>query len=235
MTDSDGEQYGNDFGRITKQASDDLKTKMQKRHSLHAIQKSAAESKSFEKKKKAKNIRKFNLGRKKLDSNHQKIKATLQREINTAFNQLAEKDPHIVISELLSQHFHYNRGRNVNRRLSAWVRGELKERLEFKALAKGFGHEQVNPAYSSQICLICDYVDRKNRKGDQFKCHHCGHVSHADWVAAMNLKRRYFDHEITRFTPYREVKKILLERFHRRLETEKSGTVDGRIPDTTIP
>jgi len=234
MTDSDGKQYGKDFGRIMKQASDDLKTKMQKRHQLHAIQKSAAELISFHEKKKANNISKFNLGRKKLESNHQKLKATLQCEINTAFNQLAEKDPDIVISELLSQHFNYNRGCNMNRRLSAWVRGELKERLEFKALAKGFGHEQVNPAYSSQICLVCDFVDRKNRKGDKFECQYCRYVSHADWVAAMNLKRRYYDHEITRFTPYREVKKILLERFHRQLETKKLGTVNGRTPDTTI-
>ena len=122
----------------------------------------------------------------------------------------------------------------MNRRLSAWVRGELKERLEFKALAKCFGHEQVNPAYSSQTCLICDYVDHKNRKGDRFECQYCKYVSHADWVATQNLKRRYDDQEITRFTPYREVKKILLERFHRQLETKKLGTVNGRIPDTTI-
>jgi hypothetical protein len=53
-------------------------------------------------------------------------------------------------------------------------------------------------------------------------------------MAAMNLKSRYYDKDITRFTPYREVKRILLKRFHRRLETDLSGTVSGRIPDIAI-
>jgi transposase len=138
----------------------------------------------------------------------------------------------MIVSEALSHAFDYNKGKNWNRRLSAWVRGTLKERLEFKALAKGFSHQQVNPAYSSQVCIQCDFVDRRNRKGDKFECQHCRHVGHADEIAAMNLKNRYFDREITRYTPYREVKKILLERFHRHLETSVPGTVSGRIPDT---
>ena len=120
----------------------------------------------------------------------------------------------------------------MNRRLSAWVKGKLQERLEFKALAKGFGHKQVNPAYSSQTCVPCGFVDSKNRSGDRFKCQYCGYVGHADRIAAMNLKSRYSDREITRFTPYREVKRILLDRFLRQLETKQLGTVNGRIPDT---
>ena len=40
-----------------------------------------------------------------------------------------------------------------------------------------------------------------------------------DHVAAMNLLNRIEDREINRFTPYGEVKKILEERFLRRLES----------------
>ena len=172
------------------------------------------------------------MGTKKLKEHNRKLQTTLQCQINQSFNQLAKKQPNLVISESLSHTFHYNLGRNMNRRMSAWVKGKLKERLEFKALAKGFGHSQVNPAYSSQTCLECNFVDRKNRKGDKFECLKCGYVGHADWVAAMNLLRRYYDHEITRFTPYREIKRILLQRFHRHLETKQLGTVSGRTPDT---
>jgi IS605 OrfB family transposase len=150
----------------------------------------------------------------------------------TAFNRLAEKRPSTVVSESLSHTFDYHRGSNWNRRLSSWVRGKLNERLSFKALAKGFSHQQVNPAYSSQTCIPCGYVDRKNRRGDLFQCQYCRHVGDADSIAALNHKSRYFDREITRYTPYREVKRILLERFHRHLETKSSGTVSGRIPDT---
>jgi putative transposase len=147
---------------------------------------------------------------------------------------MIEKNHTIVVSESLSNSFDYKRGRTWNRRLSSWVKGEMKERLEFKALAKGFSHYQVNPAYTSQTCPPCDYVDARNRKGDKFQCLNCRYVNHADWVAAMNLKRRYDDPEITRYTPYREVKAILQLRFHRRLEMGLPSTVDGRIPDTAI-
>jgi hypothetical protein len=32
----------------------------------------------------------------------------------------------------------------------AWLKGKLQDRIAFKALAEGFRHEQVNPAYGSQ-------------------------------------------------------------------------------------
>jgi Putative transposase DNA-binding domain. len=40
--------------------------------------------------------------------------------------------------------------------------------------AEGFRHEQVNPAYGSQTCIRCGFVDAGNRNGDRFKCLHCG-------------------------------------------------------------
>ena len=164
-------------------------------------------------------------------------KATSRRWVNwcnQAFNQLIEKNHAVVVSESLSHAFSYRSGPTWNRRLSSWVKGEMKERLEFKALAKSFSHKQVNPAYTSQTCPPCGYVDARNRKGDKFQCLFCGYVNHADWVAAMNLKSRYDDPEITRYTPYRAVKEILLLRFHRRLEMGLPRTVNGRIPDTAI-
>jgi hypothetical protein len=43
---------------------------------------------------------------------------------------------------------------------------------------------------------------------------------------------RYRDHEIRLHVPYSQVKTIFLDRFHRRLETEKSVTVPGRTLET---
>ncbi len=40
--------------------------------------------------------------------------------------------------------------------------------------------------------------------------------------------------EIGQYTPYRQVKTILLDRFHRRLEAEPSATVPGRTLDTAV-
>src|SRR5205085_387794 len=99
-----------------------------------------------EKRRKAKRIEKFNLGRQKQALQQQKVKSTLATEINHAYNQLLIKKPDIIVSEDLSHVFKYKKGKNTNRLLSFWVKGVLKERLEFKALVKGFDHKQVNAA-----------------------------------------------------------------------------------------
>jgi putative transposase len=233
FTDSEGNQYGQSLGGILTQQSDDLKDKMQMRHKLHALQKQYQQSPDPQKQAKANNIASNNLGRFKLNRQQAKTRASIDKEINTACNQVFKKPFGILVSEDLSHSFRYSKGKKWNRRFSAWVRGRLQERVAFKALVKGFDHKQVNPAYCSQTCLDCDFVGPQNRKGDRFLCQFCGYENHADVVAAINLENRYFDQEITRYTPYREVKKILLERFHRRLETLSRGTVSGRILDTT--
>jgi putative transposase len=138
----------------------------------------------------------------------------------------------LLITENLSHLFTYNKPKSINRKLSSWLRGEIQDRISFKALAEGFRHEQVNPAYSSQICPSCDFVDSKNRIKDKFTCLHCRHEDIADRVAAQNLAKRYGDDFITLYTPYSEVKTIQLGRFHRRLEAEQSATVPGRTLET---
>ncbi len=61
-----------------------------------------------------------------------------------------------------------------------------------------------------------------------------------DHVAAMNIKSRIKDREISRFTPYTEVKKILDERFLRRKESRVGarivplGTTGNGVRDTCV-
>ncbi len=57
----------------------------------------------------------------------------------------------------------------------------------------------------------------------------CNRQGDADHVAAMNIKSRIEDRAINRFTPHKEVKKILDERFLRRMESRKT-TAYGRTP-----
>jgi len=54
-------------------------------------------------------------------------------------------------------------------------------------------HQQVNPAYGSQSCPFCEFVDSRNRKGDRFQCLHCGHENASDRIAAQNYARRFGD------------------------------------------
>ena len=231
MTDTQGIRYGVQFGTILTQVSDNRHQKMQKRHKLHAIEK----KKRTPNPNKAKRLRKYNLGKHKHHATAKRFKTTLEKEINTAVNQLIQtKNPSILITEDLRHTFKHDKSKQMNRRLSSWVRGKLQDRIAFKALAEGFRHEQVNPAYGSQSCPFCEFVDHRNRKKDRFQCLHCGHEDISDRVAAQNYARRFGDPEIGRYTPYRQVKTILLDRFHRRLETGQPVTVPGRTLDAVV-
>lgn len=232
-TDSEGNHYGKYFGELMTKASDNRKFKGIRRNKLYALQKKYDVTDDPAKRNKARHIKAFNLGNKKQGNILRRTKATLECEINRGLNQfLRNKRPSIIVTEDLRHLFMFGKGKNWNRRLSAWVKGALGDRIEFKALAGGSRHEQVNPAYSSQTCPVDGYVDSKNRTGDRFKCLFCGHEDNADRVAALNHLARYDDDEITRYTSYREAKAILLKRFHRRLETAQVGTVPGRTPKT---
>jgi hypothetical protein len=225
MTDTQGIRYGTQFGKELTNITECQHRKMQKRNKLHALEKKTRNS----------NIQKYNLGKKKQHATKKRGNATLRKEINTGINQLIRtKKPAILITEGLRHTFRYDKPKGINRKLSNWLRGELQDRVSFKALAEGFRHEQVNPAYGSQSCPYCEFVDSKNRVRDCFQCLYCGHEDIVDRIAAMNYARRYGDPEIGQHTPCCEVKTILLERFHRRLETGQPVTVPGRTLETVV-
>lgn len=234
MTDELDNGYGSEFGSVLTAASNRRHLKGKARNKLHAFEKKHRAAGNIAK---ASRIRKYNLGRSKLERQTSREQLHLENIINRSINALLrERKPELLISEDLRHAFTFDKPKGMNRRLSSWVKGVLQDRLEFKVLAGGSRHEQVNPAYGSQVCPSCGFVDSKNRNGDRFKCLHCGHAGHADQVAAMNYFIRKDDRQITRYTPYREVKSILLERFHRRLEAQQSGaTVPGRTLDAVVP
>jgi len=225
MTDTQGVRYGTEFGTTLTKVSDDLSHKMKKRHKLHSLEKKQRISNI----KQAKRLRKYNLGKKKQNSKSQRVKATLEKQINTSINQLIRtKNPSILVTENLRHAFTYDKPKKVNRRLSSWIRGKLQDRIAFKALAEGFRHEQVNPAYGSQSCPHCEFVDQGNRSGDRFQCLHCRHENTADRIAAMNYARRLDDPEIGLYTPYSQVKIILQDRFRRRVEMGETPDCSGQ-------
>ncbi|MBN1886838.1 MAG: hypothetical protein JW850_02570, partial [Thermoflexales bacterium] len=134
FTDECGERYGTEFGRLLDRASKRLTDKGRKRNRLHQIAKKAAERGDH---RKARNILRFNLGRKKLNETRRRLRAEMARQINTATNQvLRKRQPCVIITERLDI-----RGKAASKRLSRqvslWTRGMLKERVEFKASAGG--------------------------------------------------------------------------------------------------
>jgi len=79
-----------------------------------------------------------------------------------------------------------------NRRLAMSVHdaafGMFWQMLEEKAQRRGVKLIYVPPAYTSQKCAACGYVDAENRKTQSnFKCVECGHHDNADLNAARNV------------------------------------------------
>jgi transposase len=234
VVDETGQVYGEDFGRTLTEASDRRNDKGKTRNKLHALEK---KHRAAGNKNKADNIIRFNLGQEKQQKQTRKELEHIGNIINRSINGiLRERKPAVLVSEDLRHSFSFDKPKAINRKLSAWVKGVVQDRIEFKAMAEGFRHEQVNPAYGSQTCPLCGFVDKRNRAGDRFKCLYprCGYVGHADQVAASNYKRRVADPEITRYTPYREVKAILLQRFNRRLEAEGRTSSEVTVPGRTL-
>jgi transposase len=66
---------------------------------------------------------------------------------------------------------------------SGW--GAFARRLEDKA---PYRVERVNPAFSSQHCVVCGYTAPENRESQSvFRCKACGHTANADFNAAETI------------------------------------------------
>lgn len=235
FTDERNQRYGVKLGVVLERGSEHLKTKGQYRNKLHQTAKKATATGN---RAKARRIRKYNLGRKKQGRRHRQLKTEIERQINTAINEVIDlRQPCVLVTEKLNLRGKAQ-SKKMSRKVSLWARNALTHRVEFKASVKGFDRKQVNAAWSSQSCPTCGFVHRQNRQGDRFQCLKCGHAGSSDHVAAINLKNRKDDPEITLWTPKERVKQILLARFNARLEhaerpvakpDDGTVTVSGRV------
>jgi putative transposase len=67
--------------------------------------------------------------------------------------------------------------------------GKFRSMLAYKAEEAGRQLVLVNPRHTSQTCAHCGHIDQDNRHGTVFRCIGCGHASHADVNAAVNILR----------------------------------------------
>jgi putative transposase len=73
----------------------------------------------------------------------------------------------------------------------SWAFAQLGGFLAYKAKAAGVAFVEVDPAYTSQTCSACAWVDKRNRRSQsEFECGRCGFVGHADHNAAINIATR---------------------------------------------
>ena len=207
LVDSDGEHHGPELGALLTDTSDHLKIKYQRRAKLQAL------AKRHRNPRKREHIRKFNLGRKKLDRSADKVHARIRDIVFKAVHAVVDKAAVIAAEDLTAPMAGKFFGKNINRRLSAWTKGVISEALDRVSSRRGSAVVLVNPAYTSQIDSSTGCLDGK-RCGDRFYCSD-GVVLQADQNAARNVLARLSDPDIDRFTPFKRVKAIVLERTQR--------------------
>ena len=118
---------------------------------------------------------------------------------------------YIVVSEdLTSPIGKKQQWKKFNRRMSSWAKGVLADSLDSVCTQRGAEHISVNSAYTTQMDSTTGLLKGK-RVGDKFYREN-GDVLQADHNAALNVLARLGDREISRFTPYLEVRRILLSR-----------------------
>jgi len=79
----------------------------------------------------------------------------------------------------------------VRESLGKWAFFELSSFIQYKAKLTGVMVSFVDPAYTSQQCSACGYIDKGNRKTQaEFVCLKCNHTENADVNAAKNIAFR---------------------------------------------
>ena len=212
MATSEQELLGTDLGQYFSAISDKRRKNSEGRNRMYSLFRNLLKKSGKDNLAKAERIRKHNLGRKKQRARYTRdigvIKTIVNRELNLLFSRKKNPIKEIVVEDLSARmkvHF----GKKWNRRLSGWMRGYLQERIRYKAKKFGIEVSEVNPAHSSRECPRCHCTDKKNRRGDVFKCSSCGYHEHADLVAALNILGRLGDKEIRKGMSPSRVKAVL--------------------------
>jgi transposase len=220
-----GQKYGAGYGVKMSAWSDSIQKRNSGRARLHSLSKELGKrlvklsnepTHSREVKRlgqKISRIRKNNLGSMKVASQRETIKKEVQKEIGTAVNSFFRAESfEVLVVERLDFEGSSFYGRRTNRLLKTWHKGLLQDALVKSAKMNSVHLDEINAAYTSQLCRSCDAVDAKNRKGDQFDCIHCGYKGDANYAASLNIRDRFYDSEIGLYTPYMQVKEILMTR-----------------------
>ncbi|MCB2291064.1 transposase, partial [Clostridium sp. CS001] len=115
----------------------------------------------------------------------------------------------IVMEQLDFVNWNDKYPKSIKRKLSRWIKGYIRKRLEYKCDLNSIEYSYINPAYTSKVCTVCGEFGVRN--DDVFTCSKCG-KSHSDTNASKNILKRKYDKEITLYTNYKKVKEVLENR-----------------------
>ncbi len=207
FTDSDGMAHGKAFGQVLTEYSDKTSATGKARNKLHALGKKHREAGRTAK---ADHIRFCNLGRIKIDARKERTRKQLRTIAYQSAQSIVDKAAVVISEDLTAPIAKKQAWKQYNRRMGAWAKAVLAEALDSVCMQRQAEHCLVNAAYPSQMDSTTGLLEGK-RVGDRFYRAN-GDVLQADHNAALNVLARYVDTGITRFTPYQEVRRLLLAR-----------------------
>ena len=132
----------------------------------------------------------------KLDALKNKTNKYEENLIASVCKHLSEQGYHHVVMENLNNSFgkcfvNDENDVNYNRRVKFLGLSSIKDKFEHIGRKYNIAVSLVHPCYTSKQCPICGCIDDDNRKTQEaFKCVECGHVSNADFNAAVNIANR---------------------------------------------
>ena len=159
------------------------------------------------------------MGRKKVDARKEATQKRLRTIAYQAAHSIVDKAAIVASEDLTAVIASKHQWKRFNRRMSAWAKGVLAEALDSVCEQRDAKHTLVNGAYTSQTDSTNGLLEGK-REGDKFYRAN-GDVLQADYNAALNVLARLDDREISRFTPYKEVRRILLARSPAQLSVKR--------------
>jgi len=115
----------------------------------------------------------------------------LENEINRLINVIIKiyKPKRIIIERLDFRSPELSK--RLNRMIQNFGKRYIKQKLERLQQLYEIEVIEVNPAYTSQECSSCGYVDKRNRKDTQeFECKACGNKTNAQINGAKNILKR---------------------------------------------
>ena len=165
-----------------------------------------------------------------LDRLYSKVRSLVKNEIGRCINRMIKlEQPSTIVVENIKNITYKTKpkkkkiykSKKAKEQDATWRRllgrsgfCKIGSRIESKCKDHNIEFEEINPAYTSQLCPICGYVHRNNRKEQAyFKCGNCGYSRNADYVASINIRDRRSVSDIDIYTRYTEVKEILEREF----------------------
>jgi putative transposase len=120
-----------------------------------------------------------------------RLRNYVKNEMNRLINKIISlyKPEEIIIERLNFKNT--NLSKVMNRLLSGFSKSIIVKKFQSLEELYGIKVTEVNPAYTSQTCSNCGYVDKNNRRDrDHFECKFCGLKIHSDVNGAREIFTR---------------------------------------------